>query len=287
MPYQLIATYRSKINIIGAFLHSRSVVLVRKVHDDTLGRTEEVVEIDRKFWRSDREWYSHRACLASRILAWRAESPSSSLLPETAAAIARMDPDSNILLEEPEHLEIQRCYQIAIFFWMYLNCISFNTSALIIRSNLLELQYRLSNMDLLTMSTVCYTTLFNILLAGANGARSKPERVWFIKQIIWLYPDIQHLDTVWQLLAEFYDPLSLNFKFIEEVWDDIVAVRAATTSSTTNKDKQLVKPIKHFRPTSYAPDLSKPLPVFELQDLAETALEKSLHKSPGLVTVAS
>jgi hypothetical protein len=256
------------------------------VKDKADGPEKEVVEIDRKFWRSDREWYSHRAALAGRMLAWRAESPSSSLLPESAAAIARMDPDST-LLGEVEHLEMQRCYQIALFFWGYLNCISFNTSALIVRSNLLELQYRLSNMDLPTMSTICYTTFFNILLAGSQAARSKPERTWFIRQIVWLYPDIQYLDTVWQLLAEFFDPLSLNFRFVEEVWEDIVAARGGDTAkSADNEDKQVVKPIKHFRPTSYAPDLTKPLPVFELQDVEEDALEKGIHKAPGDTGVA-
>ncbi|EXJ60995.1 hypothetical protein A1O7_05148 [Cladophialophora yegresii CBS 114405] len=277
----------SKINIIGAFLHSKSVVLVRKVKDKANEPEKEVVEIDRKFWRSDREWYSHRAGLAGRTLAWRPESPSSSLLPESAAAIARMDPDSK-LLGEAEHLEIQRCYQIALFFWKYLNCISFNTSALIIRSNLLELQYRMSNMDLPTMSLICYTTLFNILLAGSEAARSKPERAWFVQRIVWLYPDIQHLDTVWQLLAEFFDPLALNFKFVEEIWEDVVAVRGCGTEKSINsEDKRLVKPIKHFRPTSYAPDLTKPLPVFELRDVEEATLEKGIHKAPGCATDAT
>ncbi|KAJ9604605.1 hypothetical protein H2200_010719 [Cladophialophora chaetospira] len=278
----------SKINIIGAFLHSKSIVLVRKAEDKTGGPGKEMVEIDRKFWRSDREWYSHRAGLAGRTLAWRAESPSSDLLPESAVAIARMDPDS-AFLGEPEYLEIQRCYQIALFFWKYLNCISFNTSALIIRSNLLELQYRLSNMDLPTMSSTCYTTLFNILLAGSEAARCKSERTWFVQQIAWLYPDIQHLDTVWQLLAEFFDPLAVNFRFIEEVWEDVVAAREprrGTTKVVKAQDKQLVKPIKQFRPTSYAPNLTKPLPVVEVREVEEAELEKGLHKAPGLVLIA-
>ncbi|KIW92880.1 uncharacterized protein Z519_06729 [Cladophialophora bantiana CBS 173.52] len=277
----------SKVNIIGAFLHSRSVVLLRKAHSKAQGRRKEVVEIDRKFWRSDREWYSHRAHLAGRMLAWRPESPSSSLMPESATAISRMDPESCRFLGEPEHVEMQRCYQIALFFWMYLNCISFNTSALIVRSNLLELQYRLSNMDLPTMSSTCHTTLFNVLLAGTMASRNQPERRWFVQQIVWLYPDIQHLDTVWQLLAEFFDPLSINFNFIQEMWEDIVAARRTTTKSTSCPDKQLVKPIKHFRPTSYSPDLTKPLPVIELEDVEDASLAKSLHRSRARVLVTS
>lgn len=282
----LIAPHRSKINIIGAFLHSRSIVLVRKTCDNSQG-VKEVVEVDRSYWRSDREWYSHRAALAGRMLTWRPESPSSTLLPESAAAIARMDPESVRFLSEREHREMQRCYQMALFFWMYLNCISFNTASLIIRSNLLELQYRLSNMDLPTMSRVCHTTLFNVLLSGMTAARCKPERQWFTEQIVSLYPNIQHLDTVWQLLAEFYDPLSVNFMLIEEVWEDIAAARATTKSSTRIQGKESVNPIKHFRPTSYSPDLTKPLPVFELQDLEETTLEKSVHKAPQWVSDTS
>ncbi|KIW79345.1 hypothetical protein Z517_05957 [Fonsecaea pedrosoi CBS 271.37] len=271
----------SKINIIGAFLHSRSVVVVRKAQPKTQGCRTEIIEIDRQFWKSDREWYSHRAHLAGRMLAWRPESPSSSLLPDSATAISRMDPDSSRLLGEPEHLEMQRCYQIALFFWMYLNAISFNTSALIVRSNLLELQYRLSNMDLPTMCSICHTTLFNVLLAGSLASRNQPERWWFVQQIVWLYPDIQHLDTVWQLLAEFFDPLSVNFKFVKEMWEDIVRARRTVTKSTVSlKDGQLVKPIKHFRPTSYTPDLSKPLPILELDDMEAPSLEKTLHKAP-------
>ncbi len=277
---------RSKINIIGAFLHSKSTVLVRKVEDKARGSSKEVIEVDRKFWRSDREWHSHRAGLAGRTLAWRAESPSSELLPDTATKIARMDPNSG-LLADPEHLEIQRCYQIALFFWQYLNCISFNTSALIIRSNLLELQYRLSNMDLSTMNSTCYTTLFNILLAGSEASRAKPERAWFIQQIVWLYPDIQHLDTLWQLLAEFFDPLAVNFVFVEEVWEDVVAARGGTPKSVAIQEKQLVKPIKHFRPTSYAPDLSKPLPVVEVREVEQENLEEGLHKAPGFLAVTN
>ena len=278
----------SKINVIGAFLHSKSIVLVRKVEGEAPNSTaKEVIEIDRKFWRSDREWYSHRAGLAGRTLAWRAESPSSSLLPESAAAIARMDPNSESL-GEPEHLEIQRCYQIALFFCKYLNCISFNTSALIIRSNLLELQYRLSSMDLITMRSTCYTTLFNVLLAGSKAARCKVERPWFIRQLVWLYPDVKHLDTVWQLFAEFFDPLAVNFRFIEEVWEDIVVARGGFFRSTGQDTlRQFVKPIMHFRPTSYAPDLSKPLPVLQLQDVAEAALERGLHKSPARVAAVT
>lgn len=201
-----------------------------------------------------------------------------------------MDPESSKLLAEPEYLEIQRCYQIALFFWLHLNCISFNTTALIIRSNLLELQYRLSNMDLPTTASACHITLFNILLAGTIASRSKVERTWFVQQVVWLYPEVQQLDTLWQLLAEFFDPLAVKFELIEEMWDDIVAMRrklATSFGDSGGPDKALVKPIKHFRPTSYAPDLSKPLPIVELRDTEEAALETNIHKSPGLVNVIS
>ena len=122
------------------------------------------------------------------------------------------------------------------------------------------------------MSSICYTTLFNIYIAGAEAARCRAERTWFIQQIVWLYPDVLHLDTMWQSIAEFFDPLAPNSRFIVEIWEDIVAARGGSPEATVNQDKQLVRPIKYFRPTSYAPDLTKPLPVFELRDVEEAAL---------------
>jgi hypothetical protein len=254
------------------------VVLVKKVQDQ--GRSREVVEIDRRFWKSEKEWYSHRAALAGRMLAWRAESPSALLQPESAAALARMDPNSTYI-SESESLEMQRCYQIAIFFWMYLNGISFNTSALIIRSNLLEMQYRLSNMDLASMSVICYTTLFNVLLAGTNAARGHPERRWFVARIVQYYPGVQDLDTAYHLLAEFYDSLSINFRVVEDIWDDIENARSAALldwKHASSYGRQIVRPIKHFRPTSYTPDLSKPIRVLEIEDAEEDLVDKRLHQ---------
>jgi hypothetical protein len=267
--------------MIGAFLHSPSVVLVRQYSSRSPTRFREVVELDRKLWTCDREWYSHRAHLAGRILAWRAESPSAILLPDSAAALARMDPQSSVLCDL-ENLEMQRCYQIALFFWMHLNAISFNTSALIIRSNLLELQYRLSNMDMKVMSAICRTTLFNILLAGTNAARGHPERQWFVKQIVTHYSDVRNLDSLYQLLAAFFDPLCVRFSFIEETWSDIVKARMSSRSRCNNidlYDTRMVTPVKHYRPTGYSPSLTRPTAILEVLDDEHDMVEHSLHEA--------
>ncbi|KAK5552347.1 hypothetical protein LTR46_009676 [Exophiala xenobiotica] len=283
----------TKVNIIGAYLHSSSIVLVRKHdtshHNGHPPHVRSEVEIDRHLWPSEREWFSHRAHLAGRVLAWRSESPSADLQPESALAIARMDPQSS-LLHPLDLQELQRCYQISVFFWMHLNAISFNTSALIIRSNLLELQNRLSsNMDLFTMSSVCYTTLFNILLAGTNAAYGHPERWWFVRKIIQLYPDVQSLDTTYQLVADFFDPLALNFNVLQDIWDDVVRVRggfgygdlATNAQENSLPSNKVVRPVKHYRPTTYTPDLKKPTVVLEIEKGEEDSLEDRLHKVAG------
>lgn len=273
---------RSKVNIIGAFLHNASIVVVRKYSAEPDRRLKHIIEIDRRLWKCDREWFSHRACLAGRMLTWRPESPSANLLVESAAAITRMDPKS-MLLGDAELAEMQRCYQIAVFFWMYLNSINFNTSALIIRSNLLELQDRLSKMDLSTMSLICYSTMLNVLLAGTNAARNRPERYWFLMQIVRYYPTVQCLDSLYQSVAVFFDPLSISFNFIKEIWEEIAALRVSgkyAVCQITSPKNQLVRPINHFRPTTYTPDLSRPIAVMEIQDMDETAIENTLHRIP-------
>jgi hypothetical protein len=278
----------SKINIIGAFLHSASTVIVRKVQNPDANQSEELVEIDRKFWKSDQEWYSHRAGLAGRLLCWRAEMPSELILPETPSQIARMDTGSTMMLDRAASLDLQRCYQIALFFWQYLSCISFNTAAPTIRTNLLELQYRLSTMDLHTIKAVNPTTLFGILVAGAHASHSRIERPWFIEQIVQLYPDVQSLDTVWHMHAKFFDPLSSNFKFIEEIWQEVVLARLADCKSAFQVvSEQFVRPIQHSRPTSYTPDMSRPMPVVELREIEAVELERSLHRPARVVRVVS
>lgn len=229
-------------------------------------------------WSCDREWYSHRACLAGRELAWRAESPGANLLPHSAMAIHRMDLGS-WELSEADFSEIRRCYQIAVFFWVYLNAITFNTGALIIRANVLELQNRLCNMNLDTMSSRCYTTLFNILIAGTNASRGQPERWWFIDQIINLYPRLKSLDNIFQSLAQFYDPLSVNFNVLEDIWDDICRVKRRSRLQDTVSDNcqmEIIRPIKHTRPTTYTPDLTKRYVTVEIRDDGANSAEEML-----------
>ena len=190
-----------------------------------------------------------------------------------------MDPGS-WELTETEFSEIRRCYQIAIFFWVYLNAISFNTSAPVIRTNVVELQNRLCHMNLPMMSSRCYTTLLNVLIVGTNASRGQPERWWFINQIIKLYPDLEQLDNIIQSLAEFYDPLSVNFNVIEDIWDDICRAKRRSRFENTvdhNCQVQTIRPIMHTRPTTYEPDLTKRYVRVEIHDDGTNSAEEMLY----------
>ncbi len=109
-----------------------------------------------------------------------------------------------------------------------------------------------------------------------------------MRKIIELYPDVQLLDTVYQLLADFFDPLALNFNVLQDIWDDVVRVRGSfghgsATNSQENSlpSNKVVRPVKHYRPTTYTPDLKKPTVVLEIAEGEEDSLEDRLHKVAG------
>lgn len=232
-------------------------------------RVKDMVEIDRKLWISDREWYNHRASLNARMLAWRVEEPAEKLQSETAAALLRMDPTSK-LLTDSENTEMQRCYQIAIYFVTYLHGINFNTSAPRVRSSLATLRGKLSQMNLYFISTVCKCTLFNILLAGAMASRGHWERGWFIKHIATQYPRVCYMDDVYAMLVEFIDPFGVVFSVLEEIWEDVLKFRSAMSMQAGHMDLyrgSIVRPVEQNRPITYSPDLSKPTDIVEGKEL--------------------
>ncbi|EXJ87939.1 hypothetical protein A1O1_04866 [Capronia coronata CBS 617.96] len=260
-----------KINIISAFLHSSSVVLVRGRRQGARGsgHVREVVELDRKLWTCDREWYTFCAAVGARRLIWRAESPSAKLLPETAPAIARMDPNSHFL-QQGEFVELQRCYQIALFLSVYLNNISFNTSAARVRSQALDLQSRLSKMDMFAITKLCHCTVFNLLMVGAMAMRGFLERNWFVHLIATQYTEVLHIDHVYRLLAEFIDPLHIVYNAVEDTWEDVINFRSIMSIKTMPQGSSTghnLGGIENFRPMNYSPDLSLPINVVEMEDL--------------------
>jgi hypothetical protein len=258
------------VNIICAFLHHPSIVVVRTRPETYTGRIKQVVEIDRRLWTSDQAWFGHQASLAGRLLAWRSEAPGELLQKESAASLARLDPGSSVLDHEVM-VEMQRCYQIAIYFSVYLNHINFNPSNLEVRSSLTSLLSKLRKMDLVVVSKVCHCALFNILLHGAIASRGRRERSWFVRHMATLYEEAHYMDDVYNMLVQFIDPFGLVFSVIEEIWEDVLQFRASTSTQTQTRKMQLyqrdvVRPIEHDRPVTYSPDLTNPTEIVEASD---------------------
>jgi hypothetical protein len=254
--------------MVSAFLHNSSTIVAKTRPNRISGRVREVVKLDRRLWTVDREWYTFCAAIWARTLTWRADSPSGQLIPVTAPAISRMDASSQYL-ENNDLLEIQRCYQIALFLSIYLNNISFNTAATRVRSNVLEMKSRLSALDLYAMACLCRCTLFNLLMVGAMATRTFIERGWFIRSIATHYTDVIRIDHVYRLLAEFIDPLHIVYNAVEDAWDDVIKFRSAFPVDTQAWDVPTpdeVYEIENLRPMNYSPDLSKPVDLIEVDD---------------------
>ncbi|KEF62263.1 uncharacterized protein A1O9_00235 [Exophiala aquamarina CBS 119918] len=257
-----------KINIISAFLHSPSTVIAKTRPNKINGRVREVVKLDRKLWTSDREWYTFCAATEARTLTWRADSPSGQLIPVTAPAITRMDQSSQYLPDN-DLLEIQRCYQIALFLSIYLNNISFNTAATRVRSNVLEMKSRLSQMDISVTTCLCQCTMFNLLMIGAMATRGFLERDWFIRNIATHYIDVVRIDHVYRLLAEFIDPLHIVYNAVEDTWEEVIKFRSSFSVGPQPWDipsPDDIYEIENLRPMNYSPDLSKPIELIEVED---------------------
>lgn len=179
-----------------------------------------------------------------------------------------MDASSQYL---PDHdlLEIQRCYQIALFLSFYLNNISFNTAATRVRSNALELKSRLSALDISIAACLCHCTMFNLLMGGAMATRGFRERDWFIRSIATQYTDVVRIDHVYRLLAEFIDPLHIVYNAVEDTWEDVVRFRSTFSVGPQAWDDlgaDDLYEIENLRPMNYSPDLSKPIDLIEVED---------------------
>lgn len=162
---------------------------------------------------------------------------------------------------------MQRCYQIALYFSISLNHISFNTAAPEIRTNLTILRSKLFNMDLVLMSQLCHCTLFNILLHGAMAGRGHWERGWFIKLLATLYEDARYVDDVYNLLVEFIDPFGIVFSVIEEIWEDVLKFRASQSTLVGKMDLYqgaVVRPVEQNRPITYSPNLTTPTEIIDV-----------------------
>jgi len=176
---------------------------------------------------------------------------------------------SSQYLPDNDLLEIQRCYQIALFLSIYLNNISFNTAATRVRSNVLEMKSKLSRMDLSVLTCLCHTTMFNLLMVGAMATRGFLERDWFICNVATHYTDVVRMDHVYRLLAEFIDPLHIVYNAVEDTWEDVTKFR--TTFAVGPQPWDVPSPddvyeIENLRPMNYSPDLSKPIELIEVED---------------------
>lgn len=172
-------------------------------------------------------------------------------------------------LPENDVLELQRCYQIALYLSVYLNNISFNTSAPNIRSNALELQARLSLLHLPTITSFAHCTVFNLLMVGAMATRACPERTWFVRLIATHYVDVVRIDQVYRLLADYIDPLHVVYNAVEDTWDDVTnfrSIRLIGWEGGTMLDNDDFYEIKNLRPMNYSPDLFKPIDLVEVED---------------------
>lgn len=259
----------AKVNVISAFLHDESAVVVSHRADCAKTQLAHVVELDRALWPSDKVWYAHRGMMAGRVLTWREGEPADHLLDRTEAAILRMDPEARALGPQAL-LEIQRCSQIALFFAIQLHGISFNTSVLRIRRNLEILEAKLDALDLPTAASACPTTLFNILLAGAVASRGHAKRRWYVDTISQLFPQMHFMDDVMDTVAYFVDVYTLITKLMEEVWTEVLDRRARPPGGPSGgrrhhhhrhilwrKDLSWKKSVGD-RPLTRSPDLSKP-----------------------------
>lgn len=182
------------------------------------------------------------------------------------AAISRMDPDYGPSDRE-QMLEFCRCYQIALYLLVYLNAINSNASAPHIRSNLLELQERLSKMELLSVVSQWNCTFFNMLMVGAMASRALPERVWFAHLLADWYLEVRYLDDVWELMAQFIDPFVIVPNILEEIWHDVLATRFPKNSKTTlnlyRKDVIKLEDADQGRPFTRSPKIDGPRKILD------------------------
>lgn len=258
----------AKVNIISAFLHDESAVVINHRPNHTTQQLAHVVELDPALWPSDQVWHAHRGMMAGRVLSWRESEPADSILERTEAALLRNDPNIGALGPRG-FLEMQRCSQIALFFGISLHGINFNTSAPRIRRNVEVLTAKLANIDLQLAASVGTVTLFNVMLAGAIACRGYARRTWYVRVISRLFPDIQFMDDVLGYVAKFIDVYTLIKKLIEEVWIEVLDSRLPATSPKrchTLWRKDLPWKRVRDRPLTRSPNLLRPIMRVEGRD---------------------
>jgi hypothetical protein len=254
----------AKVNIISAFLHDESAVVLNYRPNHTVKQLSHVVELDRSLWPSDKVWHAHRGMMAGRVLAWRDGEPQEPLLERTASALIRMDPNIEALGTEA-FVEMQRCAQVAQFLHVQLNGINFNTSLPRVRRSVEVLIEKLGHLDLHSAAAICPHTLFNVLLAGAIASRGRIERYWYVGVLSELFPNIIFMDDVMESVAWFIDVFTLITKVLEETWTEVLNMRAQSSPDGRCILWRKDLPYKRdaLRPFSRSPNLARPRPVFE------------------------
>ena len=248
-----------KVNIISAFLHDQSTVVIQHHPNHTRMQLAHVVELERTLWKSDSVWHAHRGMMDGRVLTWRDKEPSEALLERTEDAIVRLDPNAKAL-GSTNFTELMLCSQIALFFDIYLHSINCNTSMPRIRWNAQILMEKLESIDLDLATTLSPLTLFNILLSGAVACRGSARRPWFIKRTALLFPDVRFMDDIMTRLTAFIDPYTLMRSLLEEVLTEILDSRLGVTAASPRCLWRKDLPWKRVweRPMTKSPNLSKP-----------------------------
>ncbi len=259
----------------GALALTLFRVVVKEQVGSSDTRFKMMVEIDRKCWQSDRDWHRHHMSLGGRLFTLRADRPWEHLQKDSADAIARIDPQST-LLTEGQFIEIQYCHQIALYLSHYLNAICYDTGTSEIRTALQLLHSKLSYMNLESTRQYCNSTLFHVLLQGAMASRGHVERAWFVRMLSDFYPDVQSKDNIFDRLDEGFNTSVMVLSTVEEVWDDVLRLRATTlqsqydsneTSSDDWKDAVLEALLQMQVPVFQEPDLTSPVETIEVHSL--------------------
>jgi hypothetical protein len=183
-----------------------------------------MVDVEKGQQESSEEWFQLQAIRNGRLLTMRAMTPFEQILPDTTAAIARLDHDSSTL-DPTLVFQLQQWYQTSLFLAVYLSTIGFNTEASEVRMCVRFLQSTMSRVNLAVFKASCGHTLFNILLFGAMASRCRAEGCWFVETLSDTYPEMQSFSHILELLKRSFDPRQLVTSVIDEIWQKIIELR--------------------------------------------------------------
>ena len=254
-------------NIVAAFLHHASVVVVSTRSKKSGALSRQFVKLERGPDWQERDWFSREAMLTGRLLVWNATPPGADVRDDSLPALLRMDPSSNSS-DEVEVTELCRCYQIALYLTTYLNGINFDPTSPDVRSNLLELHQRLLQMELVSVVSHWNCTLFNLLLVGAMASRGFSERDWFVRLLADWYREVRYVDDVWKLVAQFVDPFLIVTSMLEEIWHEVLGKRFPKQDrrllKVYKKDVVILSGSDQGRPFTRSPNLNAPQRVINI-----------------------